>query len=386
MLKMRRIIICAVLKYPRGGATANYIQYLSDALVSEGYEVLIFACINREYSKLNKMDYRGATIVNIWEDRYLQSINRILNGKLFWKRLSFLIKCIKPRSSDVIIAEKNTSKIIFKLREKYCFKTVGWPLEWYGREQYNSDHAAMEGEKRFRLQGENDLLFPISHYIAEQFKDCRCKILVLPIMADTQEREFIPPILGKEVQFIFSANGRMKDSLREILQGIAMLDIEERKLMRFHLTGVKLTTIKNLLSDDDFNKVKQVLICHDWMKYDDLIELYRSMNFLFLARAVNQMTLSNFPSKVPEAMTYGIVPVVSRVGDYTKYYLQDGVDSLIFDGDSSTNCRDAMRRAINLSSDEYKRLSLSARKTAEVKFDFRNWKEKIHESIESLFA
>ena len=72
MLKMRRIIICAVLKYPRGGATANYIQYLSDALVSEGYEVLIFACINREYSKLNKMDYRGATIVNIWEDRYIQ--------------------------------------------------------------------------------------------------------------------------------------------------------------------------------------------------------------------------------------------------------------------------------------------------------------------------
>lgn len=50
------------------------------------------------------------------------------------------------------------------------------------------------------------------------------------------------------------------------------------------------------------------------MKYGELIGLYQEMHFLLLARGVSQMTLANFPSKVPETMCFGIVPIVSEVG------------------------------------------------------------------------
>ena len=80
-------------------------------------------------------------------------------------------------------------------------------------------------------------------------------------------------------------------------------------------------------------------------------------------------------------MCYGVVPIVSRVGDYTKYYLRDNENSIIFDGSDSRICRSALERALSMNDDEYDRLSQNARKCAENKFDYHNWTSKIHESI-----
>ena len=97
------------------------------------------------------------------------------------------------------------------------------------------------------------------------------------------------------------------------------------------------------------------------------------------------MTLSNFPSKVPEVMTYGVVPVVSRVGDYTKYYLKDGVNSVVFEGCDANSCAKAIRRAISFSKEEYIEISSKARECVEKKFDYHNWTKKIKQAIESMY-
>lgn len=41
------------------------------------------------------------------------------------------------------------------------------------------------------------------------------------------------------------------------------------------------------------------------------------MCFMLLARTTSFMTIANFSSKVPEVMSYGIVPIANKVGDYT---------------------------------------------------------------------
>lgn len=84
-------------------------------------------------------------------------------------------------------------------------------------------------------------------------------------------------------------------------------------------------------------------------------------------------------------MTYGVVPVVSRVGDYTKYYLRDGENSLIFDGYDASVCAKAIRRALALSYTEYGYLSRGARNSAEDLFDYRRWSKSIYNCIENLF-
>ena len=125
--------------------------------------------------------------------------------------------------------------------------------------------------------------------------------------------------------------------------------------------------------NDALEQLKDVLIFHGRMEYSDLLNLYQEMDFLFLARERNIITESNFPSKVPEMLAYGTVPVCSKVGDYTNLYLKNGIDSIVFEGATPEACADAYRKAIAIASNEMKTMRANARKLAETKLDYRMW-------------
>lgn len=103
----------------------------------------------------------------------------------------------------------------------------------------------------------------------------------------------------------------MKDALYEMLVAFSILSNAELMQIELHTCGIKNSVIKEMLDNAQYDKLQPILHVHGWMKYDELIELYQNMNFLILARKTSQMTLANFPSKVPETMGFGIVPVVS---------------------------------------------------------------------------
>ncbi len=381
---MRRVIFCGLFSYPRGGAHSNYVQYLALALQAKGYRVEIVSYINEEYSRSRHFDYRGVSISEISCKNGPELLRRLMNGKLFSCTLRKRIKAMHLTKDDVVIPSDYYPliKAFLHQKKRSGFKTAGTPLEWFADEDLPVRKARNEYKARFSLYHCHDLLFPISRLIAGQFPDVPS--MILPIMTDTQEFPLADKKEG-DYEFILSARGKMKDALPEMLRGMAMLSDEQLHKMKMHLTGIKEETIRRFLSDKEYDKINPSLIIHKWMRYDELIKLYQKVHYLFLSRRTCQMTLANFPSKVPEAMTHGIVPVVSRVGDYTEYYLQDNIDSLVFDGYDKNVCYKAYCRALEMPFSEYLQLSRSARKCAEQRFDFRNWSDKISEKIESLF-
>ena len=382
--KKRRVIICGWFFYPRGGALSNYVQYLGKALQRENYEVEIWSSLNYEYPLVDGGKYDDFLVYDIQPHNPFSLLRRLMDGKMYHVYFTHRLRHFHLSKNDVVIISPSFKGIDVLMQEKrkIGFKTIGIPLEWFGREQYDNEKAAYRGELCFRRNIEHDLLFPISHYIREQFPEIPC--LVLPCMIDTEDVSVHAKKMGK-YSFIYPANGMMKDALQEMLLGLGSLTEEELKRIEFHLLGITQEKLDSMLSDTMRKKLSYVLIRHDWMKYSELSNLYSNIHFLFLARKTNQMTCSNFPSKVPEAMTYGVVPVVSRVGDYTKYYLRDEENSLIFDGYDASVCAKAIRRALALSYTEYGYLSRGARKSAEDLFDYRRWSKSIYNCIENLF-
>ena len=382
---MKRVFILGWFSYPRGNATANYVQYLAKALQEEGFCVTVMSALNPEFKLSDGDVIGGITVRNIrWESKF-SYIRRLMNGRLFPFVLAGKIAKLRLTSDDILIAPTSLPAIstLFRLKKKYKFKTIGYPLEWFGVEQYKTPREAKKGEVQFQLNANNDLLFPISYHIRNQFP--KTPALVLPIMADVTEFPFVPKEMDV-CRFILPANGMMKDALPEMLHGLALLTKEELSRLEFHFTGVTENQIKSILNGFEYEKIKNSVILHDWMKYENLISLYQNMHFLLLARDTNQMTLSNFPSKVPEVMTYGVVPVVSRVGDYTKYYLKDGVNSVVFEGCDANSCAKAIRRAMSFSEEEYIEISSKARECVERQFDYHNWTKKIKQAIESMYS
>ena len=85
---------------------------------------------------------------------------------------------------------------------------------------------------------------------------------------------------------------------------------------------------------------------------------------------------------MPETMNDGIVPIASDVGDYTKYYLRDGENSLFIPGDGEEACARAIRRALALFPQGFPELSRAARRCVEQKFDYHVWAPTLRAMIE----
>ena len=383
-MKQRKIIIIGLFKFPHGDANANYQQYLSQALINAGYKVELLSYINSEYASTDFYEYKGIAVKSVVKKSKDKLLTRLYSGKLFPYMVYKLLKKQNLTQNDLLFIPRGVPAIYnaaVKLRKKIGFRIACCPLEWFGKEEYVSLKEYYKAEKEFQALKNVDVLFPISYNIANQFP--KNKKLVLPMMTDVSEYSYFEKKYGK-YQFIFPTNGKMKDSIIEMLRGIALLDEGELSRVTFHFTGIKKEIIDQALNCDEKETILKSIVLHPWLKYDELVELFRKMHYLFLARPINQMTLSNFPSKVPEVMTHGVVPVVTRVGDYTQFYLRDDVDSLIFEGCSSEKCAEVIRRAINIPFDKYQRMSRNARKCAEERFDYHNWISQIKSVLEEI--
>lgn len=383
---MRRVFIVCNCKFPRGGAISNYIQYLMLAIKACGFETKLISDPNPEY--IDKTT--GHISYNQFEiDLVHVSHNRIVRHFQYHDGFSrermTALKRNKISKEDVVIVlgqKKIFYEKILSYRKKIGFKIIGGILEMFERENFLGSDSAYK-EYNYVVESlfpQFDVVMPISTYIEDYYKKKSVPTVCLPIMADSKEFKVKQKTFDK-ARFILPANGKMKDSLESMLNAFASLSEDELTRTELHLCGVNELTVKKILTEERYENLKNSLIIHNWMKYEELIELYQQMNFLVLARDTSQMTLANFPSKVPETMAFGIVPIVSEVGDYTKYYLKDGVDSIFIHGCSTEVCRNAVQQALKLSESEYIRLSINAINCVKTRFDYRVWTETIREML-----
>lgn len=391
---MRTVYFLSCEDFPRSGAVSNYIQYFVCALAEAGYTVkLIVRKSSANYAYFNNLSYvRNGRIEIVELPKKQKSDGKLTQIRNEWKYLKNLYQII-----DAQHAGKDCLMItyisliwyllpIMYLKKKKGYKLAACPVEHFPREHFRGRHGWIN-YKIYSLYYNHylpstDMCFAISSCIKESIECQGGKAEVIPIMADTGEYATKQKEFRGKYNVIFPANGMMKDSLREMLDAVAELDDLLSSRMEFHICGVGKSDVMRLLQEHATDSLLDRIHLHDWMEYDELVLLYQSMHYMLLARPVNLMTESNFPSKVPEVMTHGVVPIASDVGDYTKYYLRDGENSIVFQGCDKECCKKALIRALQTPYADYLQLSANARLCAEKSFDFHNWSDKLRDVIE----
>lgn len=384
---MNRVFICGYFNFPRGGAAANYVQSFAKVFLRLGKNVIVISNINPNI-KLEGNKYQEIQVENVQlrEDKLGHYIDfNFLMGKYFEQILSGLsVDC-----SDLIIAYSRDSFIlnsVLKIGKKVGAKTGVCLVEWFEKKDYGKWFRNVEYWKSqisfYRVNLKFDYIFPISTYIEGYYKKKNCKTFRLPSLVDTEEFEYNEKKITDKRIFIFPGNGKMKDALEETIQAFALLRDEEVLKLEFHICGVgKLA--KQIIKENKLeNSPAGKIVIHEWMPYEELIDLYRRAHFMILARDISRMTLANFPSKIPETLSYGIIPICSRVGDYTKLYLMDGVNSLIMDGCDVQTILHGIRRALAMSDQDIINYSNKCRITAETKFDYKQWVKPLDKFLE----
>lgn len=383
--KKKRIFIQSYSKYPRGGALSNYIENFSKAFSNAGYSIIMITDLNEEYSLLEKRHFEIFDAVHIIKPSDDIEISNQQRKCGFAKERLEAMKQENITQNDVVVVlgiyNEYILRKLFAYRESVGFKLIFGVLELFTLNDYkNPERFYLENHAINNMYIDGNAIISISDFINEHFKDKEICTYKFPPMIDYDscKREMKS---DNKRKFIIPTG---KDSFANMLKAFCELSEQELFGLEVHICSVKEDVVREILGEEEWIKLKECVIIHKWMKYEELESLYAQIHFLLIARETYQRTLANFPSKVPETMAYGIVPVVSEVGDYTKYYLEDGKNSIFINGDSVEEIVKSIRKAINLSVEEYICYSEAAIKCARNRFDYRNWLDDVRNMIEGV--
>ncbi len=392
-MRIRRVYICAHAAFPHNGAGANYIYNLARCLMEIGAEIYIFSR-GKNYKEdwnENKKTYMYEGIFYYNHDKGNNKISFIKDYFICGKKVVETLKRYEVASDDMII--------IYGINYWYIKKIIKYGKEC-GAKIFT---CAMEHHQVFQYKGGyfNPIFWlekigfeygvplsrnviVVSRYLQKYFADKKCRTIIVPPLVDAEKIVRREKIKNEKARFIYSGDPFRKDSVEVMLKSLLYLEPEYRNRLEFHFSGCKEEKIKSLsrLNDKEWMEVRKNLTIHTWMEYQELIQLYQEMDFLLIARYKNKVTIANFPSKVPELMSYGVIPVVSRVGDYTDIYLKNKENSIIFENCTVGECAGALKTAIELKEDELMKLSQNAQSCVKEKFDYHNVAKRLWDFIE----
>lgn len=383
---MRRVFFQSSANVPRGGAQANYIQYLALAIAKTEWQPILITGLNKEYIfSSNKFRYKGIEINPIIPS-IDDSIKYRQKSTGYCEERKAALQKYYIDNDDIVITFEvgyNTiyNQMLIELKQSIGFKVIVVQLELWGREDFqDKEKYDIYRYVLDALYPKYDAVLSISSYIDKYFLRKGMRVFRLPPMIDSSE--YLLNVKSKEkYKFLISTE---KDSLDTMIMAFSKLKDEVLDKLELNLFNIKEETVKAILSESAIKRLSKYIIIHKWMKYDKMIELFQKMHFLVIARNVSQRTLANFPSKIPETMNYGIVPIVSEVGDYTQYYLQDGINSIFIRGDSVEEICKSIRRATEMPIEEYRFFSEEARKLARETFDYHHWVAKVDDMLRAV--
>lgn len=392
-----RLFILTNDPVPYGTANANYIRNFAKAVAETGWSVIVIGMkpddsqpeFYRTPNSNENIQYWNFNVKRVGKKNYLRTYF------CYEKKYRFAMTYFGINAQDYIFVystELDTARAAVNIEIVPSAHKAYGEVEWFQPYQYkhggfNPLYILWKIGFQYRAK-KFEKAIPISRNIEKFCLSCGCKTLVVPAMVDTStEGSDDEHSEDSLVHFVYPGSASDKDSFLCMIQALAELAREEKENVRFHLTGsMSKKRLLQIVGDAALlESLEDVLVFHGWMEYSELLELYQKSDYLLLARAKNTVTISNFPSKVPEMMSHGIVPVCSNVGDYTDIYLKDGIDSIQFFEDDVTECTDAIRRAIKAKeTHRSNQMRKNARKTAQNCFDCKVWGRKITEFLQMM--
>ncbi|KAF5052223.1 hypothetical protein DSECCO2_410910 [anaerobic digester metagenome] len=393
----KRLFVLTNSKIPFGNANSNYIRMFSKAVLEAGWQVIVLGCGDnnpKDKQPDGKYMFEGIEYNNMKFNEHMIPFS--ISGYLwFGNAMVKHMKAYNINERDYIYIYSAYWNLFDRVKKEYQNIHINGHLvadcvEWFQPWQYrfgfvNPEYQLWKYNFRHCITKYKKVI-PISRHLENYFQSFGCSTVVVPPLVDSSVYENEQVQTGKnEYQFMYSGAATNKDSIDVIIEALALLSESDRKRVKFHFTTLSQDSLKGLLRDGSnaFDIVKDSLIFHGWLEYSELLDLYKKMDFLVLFREENTVTISNFPSKVPEMMNYGIIPVCSDVGDYTGMYLNDGIDSIFVKKCNANSGAEAFKRAIRVSAKEVIEMKKMAKKCATERFDYKVWSKTIVDFLES---
>lgn len=377
------IVYVGPFSFPDGGAAARRILGNARAIQDCGYKVIIGSGQMTEVTgEKEKTFYKGFEVYSLGE--------RIAEHRGVIKNIIYLVmgrKTVKwldrmnPKPVAVILysgyspyflrllpwCKKNNIPLIFDAVEWYQAKNhlqsltspYYWNIEW-----------AMRG---LSIKARN--IIAISSYLNNYYENNGCRSAIVPPTIDTREYKIMSamPNTDDKLSLAYTGSPGHKDLFGNCLEATLRIDPEGDRMV-FKVAGLTEDQILRYaaLRNRGYSSLPPSIQTIGKVGHAAAIELVGRSDFSILQRDINRVSTAGFPTKIVESLTVGTPVICNLTSDLDKY-IHDGEEGILCKGASVKDLITALEKALKLKVTERKRMRLSARRRAEISFDYRNY-------------
>ena len=374
--------------YPSGNAGGIRIDYIT-RMFSFLYDVSVIAFNNKSKTNyINKINSKIKVYILSLESGRL--IRKFLDRYIFSGiQASKIINSILVRNSTVVIYSTNIIFVLFvlcALRRKSNVKIIFDVVENFGPNNFkfgvlNPKYFLFRILYNF-IYCRGDGVYAISKSIRTDFVKKGVPSFILPPLFSSTEFNNQKDYSLEIKNFIYSGNPFGKENL-ELMFAVLTILLERGNTLCLHLAGISIMDLNKYINfEKKYPLLRKNTIIYGWLPLSDLYKIYEKMHFTFFLRDNIQSNVCNFPMKLVEMMNYGIIPVISNVGDYAEA-LDDNLNAFLIDKNCESICFEKFIQILNKSTSELFNISKNARSSSK-NYDYLVFYEKYKSELISF--
>lgn len=383
---MEKVLIVSTGKYPNGNAGAVRQHAFAKLFEMCGYSVTViglgestdFEC--KVYDGINHISFRA---------KKNNLMNRIFNLIFFKSRLRRFLKN-NQRFIKIVIVSIPTNALFYlkKYARKNGVELIHDSVEWYSPEHFflgtfslpyriNNAYNTKWIDKNFKV-------IAISKYLERHYLSRQIKCTNIPVIMDISHMDYKKrPYLDK-LTLVYAGGAKRKDYIKEIIEGLSLLEDEELLRVELRLLGINHTELTEYfnISTDCINKAAESIKCFGRVTRQQVFKHLEEADFTILLRSpIQRYAKAGFPTKVVESLATG-TPVIGNITSDLGEYLEDGYNALICSDIKPETISKVLKRALMLTPAEKAEMSTAARACAESSFDYRLFGNKLEGLLE----
>ena len=377
-------------KYPNLDAGAVRIHMFAKILQEAGYETFVISMGKSTHNRMilendgiNHISYRG------------DSSNTIAKAMYYLEYPIRLYKYLMKANVDLIIhtqIDESSLRIIQEYGKRKKIPVLYDGVEWYSESQFLNGKKARGYKQNNRYNVEliqkPEAVIAISSYLRDHFMMRNIQTVQIPVIMDVASTYIEKSPVGDQVKILYAGSPGKKDYLVNVLDGLALLNEEERKKIQLTIAGCTKEQLVDIcgVNRSVLESVNKSLRILGRISREQVLEEYKNADFSVLIRPVKEgYAQAGFPTKFVESMCCS-TPVICNITSDLGMYARDEINSIIVNDISSDEIAKALRRVISFSYEEKSAMRINARKTATECFDYKIYADDFMTFVNQLKA
>lgn len=400
----RKVFYLGNFLFPDGDAGAHRVHGIGNCLRDAGFEVVFLGAetAGRPQDmedagphRFNGFSYHPAGNAGTTQlRRFWRLWHTHLSGLSTMSRLRSLC----DESAVAVFAYQPSALLLAQLRTfcgRHRLALIADVVEWYESSQFTGGRMApvwLDNEVRMRWAGRwVGGVIAISRYLEQYFATFGVPVLRVPVITDVSQlgphgQPAINSNSDVNLRLAFVGTIGSKDLVENAVWGLRLLGKESDRV-EMVLVGPTRRDLASALGEQAglLEEMGSRVRITGRLPHVQALEALASADFSVLLRPERQFTQAGFPTKLVETLAMGVPPICNLTSDIGLYVL-DGLEGLVLDSCLPQAFAAGIRRAIAMPIQKRTEMRVSARKRAEVSFDFRNWTQPLRVFLEDLIA